>query len=97
VNPADHLLIVKDQAASGSTPNARRKKLDNSVTPIDDPDPAAVAVASKGSVMVQVFVKGHPDRPGIESAKNDRILIATTKDEQTYEDVRCLFCRTEVE
>jgi len=47
--------------------------------------------------MVQVFVKGHPDRPGIESAKTDRILITTAKDEPTLEDVRCLFCRTEVE
>jgi hypothetical protein len=95
--PSDHPFIVKKQGAWVSKPNPRLKKSDDWVNPLDNPDPAAVAVASKGTVIVQVFVKGHPDRPGIEPAGKDEVIITTTDKEQSSEDVRCLFCRNEVE
>ena len=92
----DHSLSVDDQAAPKRSSKALKKKgkLKN---PANNPNITAVAVASKGLVTAEVLIKGQPDRPKVEPAEEDEIIITTEDGEQYSEDVCCLFCGTEVE
>ena len=92
----DHFTPVDDQAAPKRSSKAQKKKgkLKN---PANNPNITAVAVATKGLVSAEVFIKGHPDRPKVEPAEEDEIIITTEDGEQYSEDVCCLFCCTEVE
>ena len=92
---ADHFTTVEEQAASKRSSKAQKKKgkLKN---PTNNPNVTAVAFASKGEVSAEVFVKGHPDRPNVEPAEEDEIIITTEDHEQYSEDVSCLFCGTEI-
>jgi hypothetical protein len=93
---SDLHFLVDDQAAPKRSSKAQKKKgkLKN---PANNPNLTAVAVASKGSITAEVFIKGHPDRPKVEAAEEDEIIITTGDGEQYSEDVRCLFCGTEVD
>lgn len=92
----DHFTPVDDQAASKRSSKAQKKKgkLKN---PANNPNITAVAVASEGLVTAEVLIKGHPDRPKVEPAEEDEIIITTEDGEQYSEDVCCLFCGTVVE
>lgn len=72
----------------------KKGKLKN---PANNPNLTAVADATKGLTTAEVFVKGYPDRPNVEPAEEDEIVITTETGEQYSEEVRCLFCETEVE
>jgi hypothetical protein len=93
---SDLHFLVDDQAAPKRSSKAQKKKgkLKN---PANNPNLTAVAVASKGSITAEVFIKGHPDRPKVEAAEEDEIIITTGDGEQYSEDLRCLFCGTEVD
>lgn len=95
-SPSDHYLPVDDQAAPkrSSKPQKKKGKLKNAA---NNPNLTAVAIASKGLLTAEVFVKGHPDRPRVEPAEEDEIIITTEDREQYSEDVCCLFCETEVD
>jgi len=93
---ADHDLSVNDQAAPKRSSKAQKKKA-KLKNPANNSDLTAVAFASKGSITAEVFVKGHPDRPKVEPAEEDEIVITTEDGEQYSEDVCCLFCGTEVD
>ena len=92
----DRSLSVDDQAAPKRSSKAQKKKgkLKN---PANNPNITAVAVASKGLVTAEVLIKGHPDRPKVEPAEEDEIIITTEDGEQFSEDVCCLFCGTGVD
>lgn len=93
---SNQYIPVEDEAAPKRSSKAQKKKgkLKN---PANNPNLTAVAVASKGLVTAEVFVKGHPDRPKAEPAKEDEIIITTEDREQYSEEVCCLFCGTEVD
>jgi len=92
----DLYVLVDDQAAPKRSSKAQKKKgkLKN---PANNPNITAVAVASKGLVTAEVLIKGHPDRPKVEPAEEDEIIITTEDGEQYSEDVCCLFCGTGVD
>lgn len=87
---------MEDQAAPKRSSKAQKKKgkLKN---PANNPNLTAVADARKGLVTAEVFVKGFPDRPGVEPAEEDEIIITTEDREQYSEDVCCLYCGTQVD
>jgi hypothetical protein len=100
---------VDDQGAPRRSSKAQRKK-SKLKNPANNPDLAAVAVASKGLVKAEVFLKGYPDipkteqaepfrkgRPRIKPAEEDEIVVTTEDGEQYSEKVCCLFCGTEVD
>lgn len=95
VSKANILLIVEDEAAPKRSSKAQKKK-GKPKNPANNPNLTAVAAASKGTVSAEVFVKGHPDRPNVEAAEEDEIVITTEDQEQYSEDVCCLFCGTEI-
>lgn len=89
-----------ERAIASQSPNQppdcspKKGKLKN---PANNPNLTAVADATKGLTTAEVFVKGYPDRPNVEPAEEDEIVITTETGEQYSEEVRCLFCETEVE
>lgn len=40
----------------------------------------------------EVFIEGHPDRPNMEPAVADEIIITLKNGEQYSAEMRCLFC-----
>lgn len=92
----DFYLLVDDQAAPKRSSKAQKKK-GKPKNSANNPNITAVAVASKGLVTAEVLIKGHPDRPKVEPAEEDEIIITTEDGEQYSEDVCCAFCGTRVD
>lgn len=95
LSTADPFITVEEQKAPKRSSKAQTKK-GKPKNPTNNPNVTAVSFASKGEVSAEVFVKGHPDRPNVEPAEEDEIIITTEDHEQYPEDVCCLFCGTEI-
>ena len=84
-------LAVAEEAASLKSPRSRktRGELKNAAT---KPKITPVSEANRGMTKAEVFIEGHPDRPNMEPAVADEIIITLKNGEQYSAEMRCLFC-----
>lgn len=89
-------LAVEEQAApkKSSKPQKRKDKLKN---PANNPKRSHLYTDTKGTTKVEVFIEGHPDKPDIEPAVADEIVITLGNGEQYSAEMRCLFCNVEID
>jgi hypothetical protein len=95
-------LLTSPAGAEDTTTRKKKghqKRKSKVTTPTFSPNSSAVAIAKSpnGTHTAELFIKGQPDRATAEPAERDEIVVTDAEGRTRTEEVKCLFCNSQLE